>query len=285
MDVLSASDLTHCTEIVRRLDRDLYLANLFLPEQYRAPVLVLQAFYLTIADIGNQVREPMPGEIRLQWWRDVVSGGRKSEAAGNPLSHSLRSVVETYALPHEALATMIDACAINLYQDPMPDIHSLEAYSGETFGLLFQLSCQVIAGKPVPEAADACGHGGVVRTIVSILSRLPRHRQRRQCFIPADILKRSGYGEAEYFAGEQSAKSKAATTALNELAQSHLAKCHQSSLSLSPDLLPLFLSLAISEKWLDRMENSGLNLMQVTPSYPQWQRQIVLWKSARKGTF
>ena len=285
MNGISPSDLDHCTEIVRRLDRDLYLTNLFLPEQFRSPVLVLQAYYLTLADIGNQVREPMPGEIRLQWWRDVISGSRKSEAMGNPLSLSLLSVVKTYQLPHEALATMIDACAINLYQDPMPDTHSLEAYCGETTGLLFQLSCQIVAGEPMPDAANACGHGGVVRTIVSILSQLPRHRQRRQCFIPADILNNNGYSEAEYFAGEQSSQSKAATTALNRLAKNHMEKCRQSSLSLSPNLLPLFLSLAISEKWLDRMENSGLNLMQVTPSYPQWRRQIVLWQAARKGTF
>ena len=39
--------------------------------------------------VREAAREPLPGEIRLQWWTDVLSGERREEASANPVAAAL----------------------------------------------------------------------------------------------------------------------------------------------------------------------------------------------------
>ena len=69
-----------CEALVRAADKDRFLATLFAPARYSRALFSLYAFNVEVARIRELAREPMPGEIRLQWWRDVFSaaGGGKS---------------------------------------------------------------------------------------------------------------------------------------------------------------------------------------------------------------
>ena len=71
----------HCAALVREADRDHYLAALFAPADRRDALLALYAFNVEIGRVRDVAREPMPGEIRLQWWRDTIEG----IYAGNPV--------------------------------------------------------------------------------------------------------------------------------------------------------------------------------------------------------
>ena len=68
------TNFQHCTALVREADRDRYLATLFAPAEHRDALYALYAFNAEIARVRDMAREPMPGEIRLQWWVDVLGG-------------------------------------------------------------------------------------------------------------------------------------------------------------------------------------------------------------------
>jgi phytoene synthase len=70
----------HCEALVRAADKDRFLSALFAPAHQRGPLFALYAFNAEIASVRDRAREPMPGEIRLQWWRDVINGERAGEA-------------------------------------------------------------------------------------------------------------------------------------------------------------------------------------------------------------
>jgi DNA-binding GntR family transcriptional regulator len=61
----------HCEELVREGDKDRFLATLFAPQKYRRALYALYAFNLEMARVRELAREPMPGELRLQWWREA----------------------------------------------------------------------------------------------------------------------------------------------------------------------------------------------------------------------
>ena len=50
----------------------------------RGPLFALYAFNAEIASVRDRAREPMPGEIRLQWWRDVLNGERSGRGGRQP---------------------------------------------------------------------------------------------------------------------------------------------------------------------------------------------------------
>ena len=49
-------------------------------------------FSIEVGSVRDRVREPLAGEIRLQWWRDVIEAG--SEAGqGSPVAEALMKAV------------------------------------------------------------------------------------------------------------------------------------------------------------------------------------------------
>ena len=59
-------------ELVRRHDRDRYQTALFAPADRREALFALYAFNYEIARVRESVTQPMLGQIRLQWWREVI---------------------------------------------------------------------------------------------------------------------------------------------------------------------------------------------------------------------
>src|SRR5262249_23936246 len=100
---------THCTALVRQADRDRYLATLLAPAEHRDALLALYAFNIEIEGVRDLAREPMPGEIRLQWWREVLLGERSGEATANPVAAALLQTLSHYSLSSERLAELVEA--------------------------------------------------------------------------------------------------------------------------------------------------------------------------------
>ena len=151
------SGYLHAADFLRETDRDRYLATLVLPPSRRPAVQSLLAFSADVAAIRDRAREPAPGEIRLQWWTDALSGDGHGSVRQNPLADALLSTIETYRLPTGALLRLIAARRFDLYDDPMPDVASFEGYAGETTSVLFQLSAMILNDGVEIESGDAAG--------------------------------------------------------------------------------------------------------------------------------
>ena len=119
---------------------------------------MLYAFDAEISRIPKLVSEPMPGEIRIQWWKDLIASRDGSKAS--PLANSLKELIAQHNLPRETFHTYLDARIFDLYNDPMPDIGTFEGYLGETISLILQNICLVAGEKQSTKLADVCGHAG-----------------------------------------------------------------------------------------------------------------------------
>ncbi len=153
---------------LRELDRDAYLASLVLPQHARLSVQTLHAFAAELAAIRHRVSEPMPGEIRLQFWRDALEGERHGDVESNPLAKALFGTIKKYQLSTVPLLRMVAARRFDLYQDPMPDQNQFEGYAGEVASIIFQYAAQIcVDEQEAPEQFnDAAGHLGVAQTYV-----------------------------------------------------------------------------------------------------------------------
>jgi phytoene synthase len=136
----------HCAALVREGDRDRYLATLLAPAAHRDALFALYAFNVEIARVRELAREPMPGEIRLQWWREMLSGERDGEAAAHPVAAALRATLAQYALPSQRLIDLIEARSFDLYDDPMASLAELEGYARQTAGTIYEFAARILAG-------------------------------------------------------------------------------------------------------------------------------------------
>ena len=131
-------------QLVRAGDKDRFLATLFAPQKYRRALYALYAFNLEVARMRELAREPMPGEIRLQWWRDVLAGAGRGEVAANPVAAALRDAVVRYRLPPRTLTELIDARSFDLYDEPMASLSDLERYAAQTSSALIELAARIL---------------------------------------------------------------------------------------------------------------------------------------------
>src|ERR1700689_2134729 len=136
----------YCAALVRAADRDRFLASLFAPAQQRAALHALYAFDVEMARVREAAREPLPGEIRLQWWRDVIHGERGGEAQANPVAAALLATIERSQLPVGRLIDLVDARRFDLYDEPMASLSDLEAYARKTSSTVIALAAQILSG-------------------------------------------------------------------------------------------------------------------------------------------
>ncbi|ODT79139.1 MAG: hypothetical protein ABS76_21350 [Pelagibacterium sp. SCN 64-44] len=257
---------------LREHDRDRYLATLVLPAEARPHVAVLLAFNADIAAIRDRVSGPQPGEIRLQWWNDALTGQGHGEVRQNPLADALLDTIARYTLPTGTLQRLIGARRFDLYDDPMPDLETFEGYAGETASTLFQLAAMILnRGAPV-EQGDAAGHLGVAQAMIGHLRALGYVSAQGRIMLPWTILEANGVRETELFRGQDSEGLHAALGQIAELAEDHLRKAATAIAALPAPLRPAFAALALLEKQLADWKTRSANPFAPPPDVPDWQK-------------
>jgi phytoene synthase len=268
---------------VRAADHDRYLSALYAPGDRRAALFALYAFNAEIAGVRDRIHEPLPGEVRLQWWRDVIAADDPAAASGHPLAEALTRAITAYNLPRPAFDNYLETRIFDLYDDPMPSRTDLEGYCGETASVLIQLSAMVLDQEAAAGFAELAGRAGCAQAMTGLLLLLPLHRSRGQCFVPAEILAAVGSSPEEFVAGEGGPGAENAVAAMIALVREHLSAFHAGAAELPPALRPAFLPLALTAAYLDKMERPGVSPLRETPRLSSLHRHWLLFRRATNG--
>ncbi|WP_296038045.1 phytoene/squalene synthase family protein [uncultured Agrobacterium sp.] len=225
-----SADKNVCLTMLRDMDRDRYLACLLAPESKRGDLAALYAFNAEIARIRDAVREPLPGEVRMQWWRDLLEGNPHGDSVWHPVAAALLKALATHNLPRQTLLNMIEARIFDLYDDVFENRNALEGYAGETASALIQLSSIVLSPEDAARSAEAAGHAGVAQAMAGMLLLMPLHRRRGQVYVPQDILSAAGLDREAFLEGADKDRIGAAIDIFCAHALDHLEKARRSVL-------------------------------------------------------
>jgi phytoene synthase len=272
----------HCEALVGAADKDRYLASLFAPAAARQHLYALYAFASEIARVRDAAREPLPGEIRLQWWRDVLAGEGRGEVSANPVAAALLDTVARCALPRARLIALIDAHGFDLYDDTMPSLADLDAYAEHTSGTLFALAAQILGGTDRADAIVAAATpAGIAYGVAQRLRTFPRDLARRQLFVPLDLLAQHGVTREEIEARQNAAGLCGALAALRDHARAAFGRFHAAAPGIAESCAPAFLVAALVPPVLARLDAAAADPF-ATVDVPQWRRQWALWRAARR---
>ncbi|MGO9132926.1 MAG: phytoene/squalene synthase family protein [Methylovirgula sp.] len=276
-----AAAYDHCNALLKREDPDRWLAALFLPEAARPHIHALYAFNLEIARVRRLVSEPMLGEIRFQWWREVLAGERDGEADANPVAAALLDTLAARNLPSAPLQGLIEARLFDLYGQPMPSVAALEAYAKATAGQLFQLAAAVIDTSAGTEVSEAIAHAGIGYALTGLMRALPWHAATGQAFLPQDLLSKHGAVIEAAQVGLASPALLKALAELREIARGHLKAFAAWPGAKSGQAATVFLPVSLCDSYLRLMEKSRYAPFESMIWHAQWRRQLRLWWAAR----
>ena len=272
-----------CAQLVRTHDFARYASTLFVPSTPRRALLAIYAFNVEISRVREQVSQPLPGEMRLQWWTDMLAGAGHGGIEGNPVAAELRLAIESWRLPVERLSRLIEEHQFDLYNDPMPTMAALEGYFNDTSSALFSLAAGIV-GNPSGETEHLARHAGLAQGIAQAMAALPLDASRRQLFVPLQVLQQHGSGMEEVFAGKDTAKLRSVLDQLINEARGHLKTALALLASVPPQVRPVFLPLALVRRELERMSRADTDPFR--PHVTSRLRTLwTLWRAARSREF
>jgi phytoene synthase len=272
-----------CANLVRGHDFARYASTLFVSPDERRALLALYAFNVEIVRVRDQITQPLPGEVRLKWWSEVLAGEGDGGVEGNPVVFELLLAIRHFRLPTEPLTRLIFEHQFDLYNDPMPTLAALEGYVADTSSTLFALAARIAAAASA-EIDHAARHAGLAQGFAQVIAALPRDAARRQLFVPVQLLAKQGIGVEAIFAAKETPPVRAALDQLIGEARLHL----DTALSLLADIAPqaraMFLPLAVVRHDLGRMSRADSD-----PFVPRTASRLstlwTLWRASKSSAF
>lgn len=259
--------LSHVAEQVRSHDRDRFVTALFAPAARREDLFALYAFNLEIAKLREVVREPMMGQIRLQWWRDAIAaiGQGQGESLAHPVAGPLGEAIHRHGLDTGQLQRLIDSREADLTDEPPADLAGLEQYAEDSSAALTDLALTVL-GAGSAAARRAGRHVGVAWALVGLLRAVPFHARLGRLTLPADRLAAHGVARAQVLGGQGVPGLARVAAEVADLARDHLHRARVDRGLVESAALPALLPARLADAHLSVLRRNGYALF--SPGWP-----------------
>ncbi|MCC8979109.1 phytoene/squalene synthase family protein [Bradyrhizobium acaciae] len=272
-----------CADLVRTHDFVRYASTLFLPGPERRALLALYAFNIEVSRVHEQVSQPLPGEMRLQWWTDMLAGTGHGGVEGNPVAAELLHTIRSHRLPVSPFSRLVEQHQFDLYNDPMPSLAALEGYLDATASALFSQATRVVA-RPSEAIDHLARHAGLAQGMAQVIAALGRDASRQQLFLPVELLQQHGSSKEEVFAGKLTPNIRAAIDQFADEAQGHLKTAFGLLADVPSGVRPIFLPLACVRRELKRVKAADYDPFVPKP-VSRLRTLWTLWRAARTEEF
>ncbi len=263
-----------CETLVRKFDYDRYLAALFAPEAVRADLFALYAFNHEIAKIAEVVRNPVAGQIRLQWWRDSIAAIFSGAGPRNEILKGVAQAIARHGLTKPLFDMMIDAREQDLEAFPFRDVSGIESYADATSGALMRLAGGVVGSghaldRPAREA-------GISYAITGLIRAIPFHAARSRIMMPRDEMERVGVTSEQILQGRTPPKLSLLIARMVDLARTHHANA---TMKTERQFLPAILPAALIPSFLRLLNRPGFNPFRDPAEIAGYRRQWIMLRA------
>lgn len=163
--------LQACADIVAKGDPDRFRAAMAAPVAARRVLFPLYAFNVEVARAPWVASEPMIGEMRLQWWRDVLEEiGKGGPVRRHEVATPLAQVLDADGA--EALDRVVEVRRWDLYRDPFEDEAHFDRYVGAGGGLMWTAARLLGAEERAVPLVTALGRGAALARFLQAVPEL-----------------------------------------------------------------------------------------------------------------
>jgi NADH dehydrogenase [ubiquinone] 1 alpha subcomplex assembly factor 6 len=246
-------------EFVRAHDRDRFQTALFAPAERREALFALYAFNYEVARVRESVTQPMLGQIRLQWWREVVVAAYAgAPARQHVVAGPLADLIGRIAPAREHFERIIDTRERDLADDPPADMAALEDYAEGTSARLLYLVVGAL-GVAEPASVAAAGKVGIGYALAGLLRAMPYHAAAGRSYIPAELSERAGLDPNDYARRRPTPELRTIAAELAEAAASHLTAARRHTEETPRGARAALLPAIIADRLLARLRQAGYN--------------------------
>jgi phytoene synthase len=270
MPSAAAASLSLLGEEVRRLDRDRFLTVLFAPANHREELFGLYAFNLQLSQVASQVREPLLGRIRLQWWADSLQAGAGT-VPPHPVLAALAGSIARRASVLERCLRSVRARERDLEAEPFADLAAFLAYAGDTAGEITAAALEIL-GVPADLASAAGRPAGTAFAIAGLLRSVAFAAGQGRLLLPRTLLDLAGIPPDDVLAGRAGPGLAAAVRPLVDEADQCLRQARRLRRDIPRRALSPLLVARLADGSLTALARNGDDL--VSPNWMAWRAGV-----------
>jgi phytoene synthase len=267
----------------RAYERDRYLAALLAPRSLRADLIAVAAFGGEVARIPAYVREPMMGEIRLQWWREALAAAAAGSGTGHPIADAAGAAVRRHGLPLSVLEDFTRATGLRLSEAAPADDEALQSYLASTEGVLFALAWHILAGSGAGSQPELLASAGQTYGLARLVHEFPAVLAQGRTLIPRSRLDKRDTTLEALRAGARPEEAQALLAEVAAEARHSLALVAPALRQCPRPLRTALLPIALVEPYLRSQEGQRYDrpgqVADISPLTRVWR----IWRAHRIG--
>jgi phytoene synthase len=209
-------DFHHCMELARQARRPLYAAILFAPENARGALWAMAALDIELSRIPDLVTQSLAGQMRLQWWREALTGNAAYEPGSNPVMRALNAAFAAHAMSATRLLPLINAHESLLFDVCFETRADMEQYIAARHGTLAQAAIDVCCAAMGAPPQNVPAHIVTAMGLHDLLNNVHAKAARGHCLVPLDLLHAHGLQSGDFMADTLSAPAQPILRALRE---------------------------------------------------------------------
>ena len=252
----------------RAADVDRYLCALFAPRSARSALFALILFNGEIARVREVVSDPMLGQIRLQWWRDVIgeiyAGQTRRHEGVQPLAEAIRE----HDLTRSYFDSLIDARERDLDDSPPETLAALEAYAEQSAAPLVSLTLEAV-GADAASLVDLARHSGTAWALAGLVRAVPHFAAQGRSLLPRSVKDESG--------------TTSAIVAMSDAARQHVDRARQLRKGLPIAAKRATLQTVLADAYLRRLAAYGYDPYHTRADIGSLHRQLLLIRASFLG--
>ncbi|KAL5482711.1 hypothetical protein ACEPAI_9305 [Sanghuangporus weigelae] len=280
----------YCRDFVMKHDRDAYLTSQFFPKHLQPACFAVRAFYVQLAMIQDSVTNPLIGQMRMQFWKDVI---QHLGAPQHPIAAALRDASKIAHIAPYHLRRIVDARDVELNSPSHLNTDTLLAHAESTTSTLNYILLAILGLSSSDTYSHAASHLGVAQTIATLLRALPYHASKGVMVIPASITAAHHVNQEEVFRhGPAAANLPDAVYDFAVIANDHLISARElfknenGRIEVPREAMPVFLNAVPVQNYLNRLQAANFDVftpkLQLRESVRlPWQ----IWRSYLRNQF
>ena len=272
---------SYCETLLKERDRPAWLATLFAPAEHRPALHALGAFVLDVRSIPDKVREPLAGELRMQWWTDALEGQTRGDVSGHPIAAALTDTLRRYQVSPVPLTGFLDVERDALYDETVETLGEFDTRADRAQGALIAARAEMLAGPVKAKTERAAALAGRIMAVLDAFAGLTLNRQ--QALVPLELLRKHRIGVAELRLRKPNPAVSRALADLRGHAEHSLEQLRALRSEIDPEAGPAFLTTSVAAALLQRSKKPGFQPFSSRLDLPQWRKQWIMWRAAGRN--
>lgn len=277
-----AAAWAYCAAQARTADHGRWLCGLFAPEAARRDLWTLLAFNAEIARTREVVREPMLGQIRLQWWREAIAEAYDGRARAHQVMAPLADAIARRRPSRERFETLLDGRMRDLDDEPFATLADLEAYARATSATLSLLMLDML-GVDDGAAREAAAAIGTAWALVGLVRATPHLAAHRRLMLPSDLM--GDINPESLFTGQPDGRLADVLRAVVDRASELLVEVRRHRHKVPAPSLPALVPARLLDRRIAHIRRADYLIFDQPQEAPSAADPIRLWWAVRTGRF